>query len=943
MDGWLAEHFLGEGATCLDQPFLPDPPEPPASGGLLVFLRLFEREVTDVEDPALLDPALGGADTTTRRQMAWQVLAVEPPEDAVCGVDPTSLFPPSPGRLGTAGVMAPEPDDPCVPPPEDGYRGTVNSLYRVEVHRPGGFGTATFKWSRDNASVVSAVTDIQVAGGETVVTVDRIGRDRVLRFHPLQWVELTDDHRELMGEPGELAQILDIDEDALEVRLHRVVPGAGERAFGADADEIAARHTRLIAWNRTDTLNPTLTADGDIPVVVGAIPLELGIEATFGLEGGAGEFQVGDYWVFAARSADASVERLDEAPPRGVESRWLQLAAIPDIADLEAEPHDCRPREPGCDCCCFVTIGHGSGAAGHYDDLASAVAALPGIAPDESLHVILCFAPGDFPIRETVRIDRPNLTVRGCGPATRLLPRRGPAMIPGGVRQTLEDLTILGETESDLLRAEGREQIVQRMELENLGPGRCLTGAGLSDFRMRHCAATGEGGVRLAGGAVEMRECRVFDGPLQIAGRTDRARIVDCDLVRSSGHGVVLGGGGDGFVHRVELLGNRILEAAGNGVTSASAELSGDEAGIVVGLTLRGNEISANMRGDLQPGDPRIPFGGMVLGAVYDLVIEDNVIEENGARAEVGACGIFAATTRGVAINRNLIRRNGPRAGGPLLPGPQSGIHLRDANVGMRRLVDPDAEQRRAAEVDVLPAALISDNWAEARRGQALWVRGMGRMAVLDNQLHAADILADLSDDTVDTVDQYVGTVFILNAGLPAYFGAFFAGLGFEAMTPGALTTYQGAPLFTALTVGGQTIFRGNQARLDLARAESEIALANVLVASLDDTLVAGNQTEGVLFAALGDNPATAPDLSLDMLLSDLFAIGLTTRQTDNGLMSTPWLTAYSLLSWGVFNHCTDNEATSCIRAIGVSPKSVERDNTVIFPHPLFCAEDARG
>jgi hypothetical protein len=238
---------------------------------------------------------------------------------------------------------------------------------------------------------------------------------------------------------------------------------------------------------------------------------------------------------------------------------------------------------------------------------------------------------------------------------------------------------------------------------------------------------------------------------------------------------------------------------------------------------------------------------------------------------------------------------------------------------------------------------VISDNRIEARRGQALWIRGQGRMAIEDNQLHAADILADLFDNTFDTIDQYVGSVFLVNFGLPAYFGAFLAGLGFGSLAPGGTTDVQGSPLITSLTVGGQTIFRGNQARLDLARFESELVLANVLVASLDDTLVSGNQTEGVLFPAIGDDATTNVSFSLDIMLSDVFNLALTTRQTDNGLMSTPFLTAFSLLSWGIFNHCTHNQATSCILPVGLSPKSVDRDNAVIFPHPIFCPQDPQG
>src|SRR5262249_49094476 len=56
------------------QPYLPAAPELPCSGGpYLVYLDIWQREVTTVEDPNLADPALKGADATTRLQTVWQV------------------------------------------------------------------------------------------------------------------------------------------------------------------------------------------------------------------------------------------------------------------------------------------------------------------------------------------------------------------------------------------------------------------------------------------------------------------------------------------------------------------------------------------------------------------------------------------------------------------------------------------------------------------------------------------------------------------------------------------------------------------------------------------------------------------------------------------------------------------------------------------------------
>jgi hypothetical protein len=167
------------------------------------------------------------------------------------------------------------------------------------------------------------------------------------------------------------------------------------------------------------------------------------------------------------------------------------------------------------------------------------------------------------------------------------------------------------------------------------------------------------------------------------------------------------------------------------------------------------------------------------------------------------------------------------------------------------------------------------------------------------------------------------------------------------AIEAGSVDKVTGTPVLTGLTVGGQTQYRGNQVRLDLARSEGELVFANVAIVSLDDTVIAGNQTEGVLVGQLrqtGVARRTAVTaFQGDLMLADLFNLAVTTRQTHNGLMSTPILTMFSILSLGFFNHCVDNQTTSCIEALGVSAQSRTRDNAVIFPHPRFCPQGDDG
>ena len=212
-------------------------------------------------------------------------------------------------------------------------------------------------------------------------------------------------------------------------------------------------------------------------------------------------------------------------------------------------------------------------------------------------------------------------------------------------------------------------------------------------------------------------------------------------------------------------------------------------------------------------------------------------------------------------------------------------------------------------------------------------------MTVDGNRFKAIDILGDFTDFTFATIDQYVGTVFLMNTGLPAYFSAYLAGAGLAGLASGSPKSLSGAPVLTGFIVGGQTQFRGNQARLDLARRTTDMAMANVAILSLDDVVISGNQTEGILFGQFGGGTTNQGSFQGDLLFADLLNLGFTTRQTHNGLMTTPILTIYSIFSQGMVNHCLENQATSCIRALGVSPKSVVRDNAVLFGNPLVCKD----
>lgn len=397
-----------------NQPYLPAPLPPvlPGTAGTsdLIYIDVWQREVTALEDPSLREIALGGPDTTTRLQNVWQVRALQDVGNRACGDSIPAwddLIAPSAGRLTVTALAPPASDDPCILSPNGGYRGLENRLYRVEIHAPGTIGggaPARFKWARDNANVAASVAAIPAADQ---IVVQQLGRDEVLRFAPGNWIEITDDHREFQGLGGHMAQIATVDEAN---RTITFAPAIGGMSFNP-ADP--SRHTRVRRWD----------SNGLLDVLPGPNDIEHGIRVEFSLDPAGGDFHIGDYWCFAARTADGSVEELDRAPPRGILHHFVRLGFIHWGATLAATTFtDCRVRWPPInDCgCCTVTVGDGVDSFGDFTDIQQAIDALG------TRGGLVCIGRGFWRLTEGLRIDTRNVIVRGMGPATRIVFAPGP-------------------------------------------------------------------------------------------------------------------------------------------------------------------------------------------------------------------------------------------------------------------------------------------------------------------------------------------------------------------------------------------------------------------------------------------------------------------------------------------------------------------------------------
>lgn len=320
------------------QPYLVDPGhsskelleslDEAGDGAALEFvLEVWQRMATALDDPCLLEPALNQADTTTRLQTVWRVVG---------GLSSSTVFEFSSEHTGEMGASTSGEGSGCgcQPIPAAGYQGMENQLYRVEIHQSGELNSATFKWSRENGSVVTKVTDVNSA----TVTVTSLGPDANLGFQAGQWVELSDDTNQFAvptpNQPGTLYQILSVNQAALQVTMTTPVTGVHKN-----------KNARMRRWDQSGA---SATASG-IPVSNTPVALENGIQVNFS----KGQFQSGDYWTIPARTANGNIDW----PPCGSDGNHFQPSRYMAISQA---PLACVSR---------VSIREGNPGGGIHNDL----------------------------------------------------------------------------------------------------------------------------------------------------------------------------------------------------------------------------------------------------------------------------------------------------------------------------------------------------------------------------------------------------------------------------------------------------------------------------------------------------------------------------------------------------------------------------------------------
>jgi hypothetical protein len=985
VDGILVENDLT--LPFSQQPFYPlaSPHFGAQNGGteggqglFLLYLDVWQRHITALEDPALREVALGGPDTTTRTQVVWQARLAQIGKlgDGLTCADDLQPWPaPSTGRLSARTHPEDLPTDPCTVPPGAGYKRLENQLYRVEIHAVDPkTGAATFKWSRDNGSVAVAVVEFNVDGANTKLRTASLGRDEVLGLHLNDWVEILDDAAELAGQPGTLAQITKLDPDNL-LTLSTAVSGYDING-----------HPKVRRWDSDGAQPVTVPAGND-----GYLKLEDGVEVKFEVQ----TFQTGDYWLIPARTVPGQYGDIEwpksesgdpeKLLPFGITHHYCKLAVLTiELVDRFSQitnVDDCRKKFPpltelptGGSCCCSVSVG----AGGDYPDLQTALDA----KPKDANAWRICLSAGEYQLQEpVVGKELQGVTISGCGRQTRIFaPKDQPAFIFGASQEIrLDQLWVAAASPKAAILFEECDsvtidhcfvsnQISSEKAVAETGwgkPGPAIVVKNGSQVEVRENEIQGFPALLANGAGLSILSNRLMGGGLQITAPSVAVDIDDNSILKGFGPGIQLGGGVDDFsgyvktfqtegaqsaknplagFRTITITRNLIGRMQGSGIVTELSLETLASLSDVEGLTISDNQIvSCCAEPDVLLGKETRVGGGIALIGVFSAQISRNFIAGNG-RGSSPACGIFLLDGSDLEISANAILENGTVADNPKPQAYQAGIAAQFVFGNFLGL------GQFAGEKAGYPALRICGNRVICPAGQALSVSAVGGVVVDGNTLVTRERLQQPSKPF--NFGEKGACVFIFDLGLPVWLPDL--ALMLQMLASGSthlhVADFEKMDEFFARFPDGRVLFHNNQVTFNTERQETVTSLGefdsqwfarawtaatfSALLISLDDISISGNQFQATvpLYALAGLNQYQEKKFSTGDLLAYLLkfihvgSAASTVRATGNGLnerLFSNWISYASNAT--AMNITTSNEATHAFATH--APKQVEANN----------------
>jgi Family of unknown function (DUF6519) len=524
-------------------------PAPDRNGRYAVVLHGRALGVSAIDDPAMADAALGGPDPSGRLRLVWQVTLARLGD---VGTGDCSTWQ-APVRSATLRPVLRKPTatlSDCALPPEAGFRGMVNSLYRFEVAALNPDGSVkTLLWDRDNASVATPITNL--SGG--TATLASFGPKGPGGFAQGQTVTTEDQDANAAGSPARIATMA-MGTAPLSVTL---TPAPGT---------IGAR-PRLRRWGGVIDLSTGVSsAEREV---------ELGLYVAV-----SGAATVGSFWLVPARTALGGPGGLDWpagptegtfAPqlPHGPAEVWTTLGLVD--FDLNAgytvlPDQQCRKVFPSLSTITADDVSYDDSEVdlgvttvqGAIEELSRrqggcTLVVHPGEnwgkqiqALPDGAHARLCFTSGDFVSSTRVDISgKGHIVVEGIGPGTRIRTTEDEValMFTNCASVTVSDLSVAARGRGAVaptgllgaLTIRGSAIAVVERVLASCAPGAnplggCITISGTADGGLIRADI----GERYPGRVV-VRDCTLEAGEYQVGLSVRDARQVDISGVVVSG------------------------------------------------------------------------------------------------------------------------------------------------------------------------------------------------------------------------------------------------------------------------------------------------------------------------------------------------------------------------------------------------------------------------
>lgn len=580
----------------------------------LVVLDVWEDTVSGFQDPRnLIEPALGGPDTTERTQAFshLKLLRLGPNDDCSAVAKLADDFN-AKGKITVSPAPILNITGDCPLEAGGGYTGLEHYLYRIEVADPDATNRARFKWSQWNGGLVGR--GLYAAGAPGTGTVTITANDQMINH-----CGVTDFYLEALAFDAALGSwriTMTADATVSQDGILSLTNVQGPWPAATPATGFF----RL--WNGIELV-------ADFPLG-GPNPVELkdGIRLEFEpATASNANYQAGDHWTFPVRASGAAFEPPvwpANAPPQGVHHHRVALAILNwdgappvTITQADGEIDDCRRifrPLTNQKICCTYNVGDGRTSHGDFDSIEEALQHLPASGGE------ICLLPGLHQTNAVID-GRRNVRIKGCDTKTKVIPRKEGSTLPiftirDSLNITLEhmDLVTLGGTAIVIgaSKPEGSVDIEvahnRILACTNAIRARNVKGANVHHNRIRMLDKRGSDvAIYLAGhdGLIERNDIRLVPAlympPIDVPTEPDPLDPNDpcakLDIVyinprlfigyvnsvweillpiftllvqpyRALG-GIQLGGGSE----HVRVLENTVIGGAGNGVTLGSSAL----------------------------------------------------------------------------------------------------------------------------------------------------------------------------------------------------------------------------------------------------------------------------------------------------------------------------------------------------------------------------------